>query len=67
MPPRFYLDEDVTEKLVGPLVAIGYDAVSTKDVGRKGSKDFDQLLFAAVERRLLITFNAADFRLLHGA
>lgn len=67
MPPRFYLDEDVTERPSDPLAALGCDVVSTKAVGRKGSKDFDQLLYAAVERRLLITFNAADFRPLHGA
>lgn len=64
---RFYLDEDVTEKLVAVLLDLGYDVVSTKQRGRKGSRDFEQFLLAAVERRVLITFNAEDFRLLHGA
>jgi hypothetical protein len=67
MPPRFYLDEDVTEKLVTPLVALGFDVVSTRQLGRKGSQDFAQLLFAATADRVLITHNATDFRLLHGA
>lgn len=67
MPSRLYLDEDVAEKLVFPLRALGYDTVTAKEVGRKGSADFMQLLFAAEDERALITHNAKDSRMLHGA
>jgi Domain of unknown function (DUF5615) len=64
---RFYLDESLTEQLVTLLIALGHDAVSTNALGRKGIRDHQQLLFAANEQRILITFNIADFVLLHEA
>ena len=67
MSPRFYLDEDVTERLLDVIAAIGHDVASPKQLGRKGSRDFEQLLFAATRRLALITLNGSDFRLLHGA
>lgn len=67
MVARFYLDEDVTEKLVAALMALGLHAVSTRQVGRKGASDFMQLLFAAQEDRVLVTHNARHFEELHGA
>lgn len=65
---RFYADEDVPVELARLLrVRQGLDAVSTRDVGRTGALDHEQLAHAFVEGRVLVTHNAGDFRLLHGA
>ena len=64
---RFYLDENVKEQLVAALIAIGLDAVSTWQMGRKGASDFMQLLFAAQSGRVLVTHDVKDFQQLHSA
>jgi hypothetical protein len=64
---RFYLDENVPEQLLERLAALGHDAVSTNSLGRKETRDHRQILFAAQEARSLVTYNGADFRLLHDA
>lgn len=64
---RFYLDENIPEDLLDRLAVLGHDAVSTNSLGRKGTRDHRQLLFAAQEARNLITYNGTDFRLLHDA
>ena len=67
MIARFYLDENVKEFLVAALIAIGFDTVSTSQMGRKGASDFMQLLFAAQTGRVVITHDSKDFQQLHGA
>ena len=61
-PPTFYLDENVNVLLAERLRADGYDVLTTRDAGRLGSDDDDQLLFAAREGRVLYTHNMKDFR-----
>lgn len=67
MISRFYLDENVKEQLAAVLIALGVDAVSTWQMGRKGASDFMQLLFAAQEGRVVVTHDSKDFQQLHGA
>ena len=63
----FILAENVKERLVAALIAIGLDAVSTGQLGRKGASDFMQLLIAAQTDRVLVTHDVKDFQQLHGA
>lgn len=67
MTDRFYLDENMAEGLGVALRNVGFDAVTTAEVGRKGATDPRQLLFATETARVLITHNNADFRMLHEA
>jgi len=62
-----YLDEDVTERLVIPLHAHGHQVVTTTDAGRKGTRDHEQLWFAARLGWTVLTVNRRDFESLHGA
>jgi Domain of unknown function (DUF5615) len=62
-----YLDESIAEVLAFLLVAFGHDAITTRGAGRKGTKDYDQHLFAARASRVLVTYDGGHFGLLHGA
>jgi len=61
------LDENVSGRLGDAIRAFGYDVLTTDALGRKGASDVDQLSFAALSRRLLITHDAGHFELLHEA
>jgi hypothetical protein len=63
----FYLDEDTPEALATPLIRLGHVVVTTTSVGRKGTKDYEQLWFAAQHQWIFVTLNRADYTLLHGA
>jgi hypothetical protein len=63
----FYLDEDVTEALATPLRGRGHQVTTTTAAGRKGTRDHEQLWFAAQRGWILITVNRRDFESLHGA
>ncbi len=45
----------------------GFDAVSTPETGRLRESDESQLVWAANERRVLVTFNVAHFAGMHAA
>jgi hypothetical protein len=62
---RWYLDENVAERLASLLNHMGYDAIGTTAAGNKGTSDADQLLFALRNDRVLLTHNAHDFELIH--
>ncbi|MBI2857301.1 MAG: DUF5615 family PIN-like protein [Chloroflexi bacterium] len=60
-----YLDEDVSV-LVGDLLrARGFQATTTRDAGRLGSKDAEQMEYAASHGLALLTHNRSDFEDLH--
>jgi hypothetical protein len=61
----FYLDEQVPELLVTVLRSSGYDAVTANQLGNKGLHDGRQLLIATNAGRVLVTYNAKEFTLLH--
>lgn len=63
----FYLDEDTPEALAIPLTSLGHTVATTTSAQRKGTKDYDQLWFAALRGLIFVTLNRADYTLLHGA
>ena len=56
-----YLDEDVTNQLAPLLQQRGFDVVSVVDLGRAGLTDEEQLRYAAEQKRVIFTYNIADF------
>ena len=58
---RLYLDEDVHGGVSKALRQKGYDVLSVNEAQRGGSSDWEQLAFAALQKRAIFTFNAADF------
>jgi hypothetical protein len=65
--PTFYLDEDVAVALTRMLQELGRVATHTHAEAMDRSRDYQQLLHAATHSWVLVTHNARDFRLLHGA
>ena len=63
---RYYLDEDVHLLVAVIGRALGLDITHTQEYGvaheRKGTKDEEQLRFAAQEGRVLVTGNCTDFQ-----
>ncbi len=64
---RFYLDNDVAQRVAAELDAFGHDAITTRALHRRRARDEQQLMFAVHERRIFVTHNARDFILLHDA
>jgi len=62
---RLFLDEDVHATLSHALRQRGFDVVHAQELKRKGKTDVEQLAFAVIERRCLVTFNVRDFVILH--
>jgi len=62
---RLFTDEDVYGAIAMALRRSGFDAVSAPESGRLGESDESQLLWAASESRVLVTFNVAHFVRLH--
>jgi len=63
---RLYLDEDVYAAVGTGLLRRGVDVLTTRDAGRGGSSDEEQLGFATTQGRALLTFNRGHFAELHG-
>ncbi len=62
---KLYLDEDVPLSFGEALNNRGVDILSTQDAGNKGFTDLEQLLFAAQDKRVIISHNKKDFIQLH--
>ncbi len=56
-----YLDADVHPIVARILRGRGFDAVSANEAGHPQASDREQLDFAVARRRVLVTFNVADF------
>ncbi len=56
-----YLDADVHPIVARILRGRGFDAVSANEAGHLQASDREQLDFAVARRRVLVTFNVADF------
>lgn len=61
---ELYLDEDVSVVVSDLLRARGFVAVTTREAGRLGGTNAEQLEYAMRERKTLLTHNRADFELL---
>lgn len=64
MSLKVLLDEDLSHRVAAALRGRGLDAVSVHEIGRTGLADEEQLGFASVEGRVIVTFNRADFQTL---
>ena len=62
-----YLDEDVKAAIAEQLTVRGVATHTTQGEGRKGTRDHEQLWFAAQREWTFVTNNRRDFRELHGA
>lgn len=65
MQVKLYFDENVPEAIAVAVRLRGYDVTTVRDVERKAASDLDQLRYAALQQRVLFTFNVADFVKLH--
>jgi Domain of unknown function (DUF5615) len=64
---RLYLDEQVSDRLADALRDLGHEVATTGGLGNKGLSDPRQVLVAAESDRVLVTYNAQHFRILHEA
>ena len=60
-----YLDEDVSVVVADMLEARGFSAVTTREAGRLGATDRQQLEYASRHGKTLVTHNRVDFEELH--
>lgn len=58
---RFFIDEDLSPKLVEECYQAGYDATSVRDRGMLRATDRDVAKLCFAEDRVLVTNNATDF------
>ena len=63
---KFYLDEHIPKAVAEGLRRRGIDVLTIQDAGRVGDPDRKQLAFAAMKRRVLVTFDD-DFLALDAA
>ena len=63
---KFYLDEHIPKAVAEGLRRRGIDVLTIQDAGRAGDPDRKQLAFAAMKRRVLVTFDD-DFLALDAA
>jgi len=65
-PLLLYMDEDIMEDaLIKGLRARGLDLVLTSEAGRQNFSDEDQLAYATILGRVLVSYNVRDYAALH--
>jgi len=65
--PTFYLDENVSLKIVTFVRAAGYTVITYLDAGLKGERDDVHLFTARRNNWILVSYNGSDLILLHDA
>jgi hypothetical protein len=61
---ELYLDEDVDVVVANLVRSRGFSATTTRDATQLGTSDLQQLLYAATQRKTILTHNRADFEAL---
>jgi predicted nuclease of predicted toxin-antitoxin system len=64
-PPKLYLNEHLSPRLVAQLRQYGFDVTSTLELGMVEADDDEQLAYAASQQRAIVTFNHKDFAVRH--
>jgi predicted nuclease of predicted toxin-antitoxin system len=64
-PPKLYLNEHLSPRLVAQLRQYGFDVTSTLESGMVEADDDEQLAYAASQQRAIVTFNHKDFAVRH--
>jgi len=62
---RFFTDEDMHAAVAPTLRQAGFDAISTPEANRLAEPDEEQLIWAAAQGRVVVTFNTGHFVALH--
>ena len=63
---RLYLDHNLHARLAPDLRQRGFDVISAQEAGMASASDEEQLAFATTEKRVVLTFDIADFATLAG-
>lgn len=64
--PALYIDEDSSDRaMVSALRSAGCDVLTANEAGMTERLDSEHLAFATEQRRILVTQNIRDFRVLH--
>lgn len=58
---KYYLDEDLSPKIAEILRQAGIDAICAHDVGMLQASDIEQLKYASLQERCMVTRNRNDF------
>lgn len=64
---RLHFDHNVAADLLPLLRGAGHDIVTADELSLSAATDAEHLLAAAEDKRVLLTYNARDFLLLHDA
>jgi predicted nuclease of predicted toxin-antitoxin system len=56
-PIQFFFDQHLSPRIVVALRQRGIDVLTAQETGRCGLPDSDQLQFATVEERVIVTFD----------
>lgn len=62
---ELYLDEHIPAVLAPLLRAHGFDVLTTQEAGKVQASDPEQLTFAVLQERAILTLNRQDFEDLH--
>lgn len=62
---RLLLDEQISARVAQELRSRGHDVVTVSETELRGVADEDVLAWAAADRRVVVTNDIRDFRLLH--
>lgn len=65
-PIRFFFDQHISSAVARALRRRGVDVLTAQEAGRCGLPDPDQLQFATVEQRVVMTFDP-DYLALHAS
>lgn len=61
MEIKVYLDEDVHAFIAEALHLRGWEALTTREAGRRGASDLDQIEFATKHGYAILTYNVSNF------